>query len=141
MATKLEVGVDIFSALGTAVAAGAAIAAVCVAGQGLTSAANQLKGITLYNIAKDGKALQKRYLEKTADADEVMSFFYSVYRLHTSNILDQTSWQPIETALCRFSHDITIADIPRWWATHKDMYDSEFRALVKTLQGVPECKP
>ena len=61
--------------------------AAWVAYNGLQDTARQLQGMTIYNVAKDGKALQKRYLKREADADEVMSYFYSVYRLHTSNVL------------------------------------------------------
>jgi hypothetical protein len=130
---------DWVTAVGTALAAVAAIAAVYVADKGLKSTARQLQGTTIYNVAKDGKALQKKYLAKEADADEVMSYFYSVYRLHTSNVFDDDSWTPVRNALCRFARDKTIQDVPAWWASRQQLFDEDFRKLVNDLTGTPSC--
>lgn len=73
-----------------------------VAYNGLHATARQLQATIIYPIAKDGKALQKRYLDHTTDPDEVMSYFYSTYRLHTSDVLDDSAWTSIKAALCRF---------------------------------------
>jgi hypothetical protein len=129
------------TAIGTLVTAAAAIGAVWVAYHGLQDTAQQLRGTTIYNVAKDGKALQKRYLEKQADPDEVMSYFYSVYRLYTSHVLDDGSWIPIRGALCRFSKDTTIQDVPQWWASHKGLYEADFRSEVDMLLGEASCQP
>jgi hypothetical protein len=135
------------TAIGTAVAAVAAVAAavgaiatVLVAYYGLQDTARQLQATTIYNVAKDGKALQKRYLAKDADPDEVMSYFYSAYRLYSSHVLDDAAWYPIQNALCRFSKDTTIRDIPQWWVGHKQLYDGDFRTLVDTLEGKTSCE-
>ena len=127
------------TAIGTMIAALAAVGAVVVASNGLQDTARQLRGTTIYNIAKDGKALQKRYLTKGADPDEVMSYFYSVFRLHTSHVLDEESWAPVRNALCRFSKDTTIDNVPQWWDSHKGLYDEDFRAMVDTLRGGKAC--
>lgn len=52
------------TALGTAAAAVAAFVAVVVGYNGLQDTARQLQGTTIYNVAKDGKALQKKYLAR-----------------------------------------------------------------------------
>jgi hypothetical protein len=127
------------TAIATAAAAAGAFVAAWVAYNGLQDTALQLQGTTIYNVAKDGKALQRRFLKREADADEVMSYFYSVYRLHTSNVLGDLAWRPVEAALCRFSKDTTIEDVPRWWSSHEKLYDEDFRNLVNTLGKGASC--
>ena len=136
------------TAIGTAiaaaaalVAAAAAIATVVVAYYGLQDTARQLQATTIYNVAKDGKALQNRYLAGKADPDEVMSYFYSVYRLYTSHVLDDTAWVPIRSALCRFGKDSAVKDVPKWWSQNKQLYDADFQKLVDGLVGGTRCGP
>ena len=85
------------------IGAGAAVAAVVVAYYGLVGTATQLKGTTIYSVARDGKALQRRYEKGEATPDEVMSYFFWVYTLRVAGVLDEPTWGPIELAICNFS--------------------------------------
>jgi hypothetical protein len=138
---------DTVTAVATCVAAAAAIGAVVVARCGLEDTAKQLRGTTLYQIARDGKALEARYLgtkggtttdSKNATEDEVMSYFDSIHRLYNSGVLDDASWFPIRNALCRFAK---YDGVPEWWKSHEDAYEEGFRGLVNEMELASKCPP
>jgi hypothetical protein len=125
-------------ALAAVAAALAASAAVAVAYFGLQSAATQLNGTTIYNVAKDGKALQRRYESGDASPDEVMSYFFSVYTLHANNVLDGRAWKPIEIAMCGFLK--SGPNVQQSWERYRDNYDKGFQNLVGDLRGRSKCE-
>lgn len=127
----------IISALAGIVSAVAAIGAVWVAYFSLDRAALQLKGTTLYNVAKDGKALQRRYEKGDAIPGEVMSYLFSVFTLRAAQVLDERDWKPFESAICSFIK--SGPNVQRDWDEHKESYDAEFRALVERLKGSSKC--
>lgn len=116
----------------------ATVAAVGVAYCGIEDAARQLAGKTIYDIAKDGKALQRRFGKGEIDADEVMSYFFSVYQLRRAKVLNKAQWAPIQVALCEFSR--SGSNVKQSWDRYKGFYDSEFRALVDKLKGATTCE-
>lgn len=138
---------DSVTAVAASITAVAAICAGVVAWHGLGQTAKQLRGTTLYQIAKDGKALEARYfatkkgtatgLEKATE-DEVMSYFDSIYRLYNSGVLDDKSWFPLRYALCQFSK---YDDVPGWWKDHQDNYEQDFRNLVNGMELASKCPP
>jgi hypothetical protein len=115
------------------ITAAGAVAAVFVAAVALNDTARQLAGKTAYDLAKDGKALQRRYEKGDAEVDEVMSYFFSAYRLHVTRVLDKDDWSVIETSLC----NIVNGDKALWAAWEKigKYYPSGFQDMVKKKRG------
>jgi hypothetical protein len=116
----------------------AALGAVYVAYYTLAQTATQLNGTTIYNVAKDGKALQRRFQNGEATPDEVMSYFFSVYTLHENGVLNDRTWKPIEIALCSFVK--SGANVQQAWEKYRDNYDPNFRELVEDLRGRSKCE-
>jgi hypothetical protein len=111
----------------------AALAAVGVAYYTIDRAATQLMGTTIYNVAKDGKALQRRFESGDATPDEVMSYFFSVYTLRENGILNDRTWRPVEIALCNFIK--SGPNVQQAWQKYRANYDPVFQDLVDGLRG------
>jgi hypothetical protein len=111
----------------------AASGAVYVAWHTLDRTATQLNGTTIYNVAKDGKALQRRFENGEATPDEVMSYFFSVYTLHQNQVLNDRTWRPIEIALCNFVK--SGPNVQQAWQKYRVNYDLAFQDLVDGLRG------
>jgi hypothetical protein len=114
------------------------LGAMVVAWLGLEHAATQLNGTTIYNVAKDGKALQRRFESGDATPDEVMSYFFSVYTLHTNNVLNDRTWKPIEIALCNFVK--SGPNVQQAWEKYRGHYDQAFQDLVVDLRARGKCE-
>jgi hypothetical protein len=116
----------------------AAIAAVAVAYFSLRDTARQLLGKTIYDVAKDGAQLQRKYDKGEADPNEVMSYFFSVYQLRKADVLGSSQWATVQTALCEFSKSGN--NVKQSWEKNKDFYDKDFSALVDKLRGQQKCE-
>lgn len=137
MLDKLIKCAPLVSASAAILSALAALGAVFVAYTSLNRAATQLTGTTIYNLTKDGKALQRRYEKGDATPDEVISYFFSLYELRDATVLDDRAWRSIEISICKFMKSGN--NVIRQWEAEKDGYDQRFREFIERLRGKSEC--
>ena len=108
-----------------------------VAISGLERTAKQIEGATLYQIARDGRDLSRKYTKNEVGAEDVLSYFHSAFLLHNRDVIDDPGWRPIARALCFFllRDKHALQKITEF----RSLYDPNFLALVDKIEGEKKC--